>query len=47
MFLKKNNLIETLRSKNWAVFALKYNGPAYKTNKYDEKLQRAYLKYSK
>lgn len=47
MFLKKNNLIETLRSKNWAAFALKYNGPAYKTNKYDEKLQRAYLKYSK
>lgn len=47
MFLEKNNLIETLRNKNWASFALKYNGPAYKTNKYDEKLMRAYLKYSK
>ncbi|MCP2025113.1 hypothetical protein L1276_000253 [Flavobacterium sp. HSC-32F16] len=47
MFLEKNNLLGILRSKNWASFALKYNGPAYKTNKYDEKLMRAYLKYSK
>lgn len=47
MFLEKNNLLATLRSKNWAAFALRYNGPAYKTNKYDEKLMRAYLKYSK
>ena len=47
LFLQKNNLIPLLKSKNWASFALKYNGPAYKTNKYDEKLMRAYLKYSK
>lgn len=45
LFLEKNNLIGLLRSKNWASFALKYNGPAYKTNKYDEKLARAYAKY--
>lgn len=47
LFLQKNNLISVLRNKNWASFALKYNGPAYKTNKYDEKLMRAYLKYSR
>ncbi|SHH48787.1 N-acetylmuramidase domain-containing protein [Flavobacterium defluvii] len=47
LFLKKNNLIQTLRDKNWVKFALGYNGTAYKTNKYDEKLKRAYLKYSK
>ncbi|MHC0445289.1 N-acetylmuramidase domain-containing protein [Flavobacterium sp. 3-218] len=47
MFLEKNNLIGLLRSKNWASFALKYNGPAYKTNKYDEKLARAYAKYAR
>ncbi|KRD10415.1 hydrolase [Flavobacterium sp. Root901] len=47
LFLKKNNLIQTLRDKNWVKFALGYNGPAYKTNKYDEKLNRAYIKYSK
>ncbi|CAM3691224.1 N-acetylmuramidase domain-containing protein [Flavobacterium chungbukense] len=47
LFLEKNNLIGLLRNKNWASFALKYNGPAYKTNKYDEKLMRAYQKYSR
>lgn len=47
LFLEKNNLITPLRNKNWAAFASKYNGPAYKTNKYDEKLMRAYQKYSK
>jgi hypothetical protein len=47
LFLEKNNLISLLRNKNWASFALKYNGPAYKTNKYDEKLMRAYQKYSR
>jgi len=46
LFLEKNNLIGLLRNKNWASFALKYNGPAYKTNKYDEKLARAYAKYA-
>jgi len=45
LFLEKNNLLSILRNKNWASFALKYNGPAYKTNKYDEKLMRAYHKY--
>lgn len=45
LFLEKNNLISLLRNKNWASFALKYNGPAYKTNKYDEKLMKAYQKY--
>ncbi len=47
LFLEKNNLLGILRNKNWASFALKYNGPAYKTNKYDEKLMRAYQKYSR
>lgn len=47
LFLEKNNLISVLRNKNWASFALKYNGPAYKTNKYDEKLSRAYSKYAR
>lgn len=47
LFLEKNNLIGLLRNKNWASFALKYNGSAYKTNKYDEKLMRAYQKYSR
>lgn len=45
-FLKQNNLIRFLKSKNWASFANGYNGSSYKVNKYDEKLEKAYSKYS-
>jgi hypothetical protein len=44
-FLLKNKLLDLLRKKQWASFARKYNGPAYQTNKYDLKLEKAYLKY--
>jgi hypothetical protein len=44
-FLKANNLIKHLQSKNWESFARGYNGPGYKTNKYDTKLASAYNKY--
>jgi len=46
LFLAKNNLIGLLRNKKWAEFAAKYNGPGYKTNKYDEKLMKSYVKFS-
>ncbi len=39
-------LIDWLREKQWAKFANGYNGPGYKQNKYDIKLQKAYEKYS-
>lgn len=45
-FLETNKLIPSLREKNWARFARAYNGSGYAQNKYDEKLQRAYTKYS-
>lgn len=45
-FLKVNHLISYLQNKNWAGFALHYNGAGYKANKYDEKLANAYRKYS-
>lgn len=31
---------------DWGSFAYGYNGPGYKENKYDEKLQKAYIKHS-
>ncbi len=43
-FLKVNNLVEPLRTKNWAAFARGYNGPKYAENEYDKKLARAYSK---
>lgn len=45
-FLNANHLIGNLQNKNWAGFALHYNGAGYKANKYDEKLAVAYRKYS-
>jgi hypothetical protein len=44
-FVKGNRLDESIRSKNWAKFASKYNGPAYKQNLYDAKIASAYKKY--
>lgn len=33
---------EALQNKDWATFARIYNGPAYKTNQYDEKMETQY-----
>ena len=46
-FVKANKLSKYLKNKDFAGFALRYNGKLYKVNKYDEKLQKAYEKYSK
>lgn len=45
-FLEVNNIMNDLRKKNWPKVAEKYNGKSYQLNKYDQKLQKAYLKYS-
>lgn len=44
-FLQKNGLITLLANKQWAKFAERYNGKGYRTNKYDERLEKAYNKY--
>lgn len=44
-FLRKNGWDKFLRRHEWAEFARHYNGPAYKDNKYDEKIENAYNKY--
>lgn len=46
-FVKANKLDDELRNKNWAGFALGYNGKAYAKNSYDKKIAAAYQKYSK
>jgi len=46
LYCKANNLIRHLKSKNWVAFAKGYNGPGFKENKYDEKIEKAYNKYS-
>ena len=45
-FALANGLVTYLKKLLWAGFARRYNGPAYKVNRYDEKLERAYRRYS-
>ncbi len=44
-YIEVNNLAKYLRDKDWGSFALRYNGPGYKENKYDTKMEKAYDKY--
>ena len=44
-FISKARLIEPMKNKDWNTFARGYNGSRYKENKYDEKLEKAYLRY--
>jgi hypothetical protein len=44
-FITKAGLINTLNGHKWAKFARQYNGPAYRKNRYDEKLKAAYGRY--
>ncbi len=41
-FIARPWYLEPLRAKDWALFAERYNGPGYRTNKYDTKLAQAY-----
>lgn len=44
-FVRANRMVDYLKNKNWADFARCYNGPEYKQNRYDEKLEAAYQKF--
>lgn len=46
-FITERNLVRFIRNKQWAEFALRYNGPGYKKHGYDTKMRNAYLRYSK
>lgn len=43
-FLRANGLIAPLKARDWAAFALGYNGPGYAKNRYDTELRQAYEK---
>jgi hypothetical protein len=45
-FIDSTGLKQAMIDKDWAKFAKGYNGASYKVNKYDERLERAYIKYS-
>ena len=46
-FIKANHLIDELQRHDWATFARIYNGVAYRKNRYDTKLAKAYAKFAK
>jgi hypothetical protein len=41
-YVKGRGLDDELRNKQFDKFALRYNGPGYKQNQYDVKLEEAY-----
>ena len=41
-FIRSGGMLPALQRRDWANFAKLYNGPSYKQNKYDEKLERTY-----
>ncbi|MGH9869789.1 MAG: N-acetylmuramidase domain-containing protein [Candidatus Polarisedimenticolia bacterium] len=45
-YVLSNGLVTFLKNLQWAGFARRYNGPAYRDNRYDEKLERAYRRYA-
>jgi len=44
-FIERTGLLDEIERQDWAGFARGYNGPAFKTNKYDTKLAAAFAKY--
>lgn len=46
-FLKSRGLADELQRRDWELFARIYNGPAFRQNKYDEKLAAMYARFSK
>ncbi|MDE5661533.1 MAG: N-acetylmuramidase family protein [Muribaculaceae bacterium] len=46
-YLVNTGLLEHLKSKNWAAFARRYNGPSYAARGYHTRMAEAYRKHSR
>lgn len=46
-FCNRNDLTKYIRNKDWAGFSRRYNGPGYKSRRYDSRMAAAYRKYSR
>ena len=47
LYIQKFGLVDELQEKGFASFAKQYNGPAYKSNRYDTKMAAAYKRWVK
>lgn len=45
VFITNSGMVDSLRKKDWASFARKYNGPSYAKRGYHTKMAKAYAKY--
>jgi hypothetical protein len=45
-FVQTNRLASALRHRDWAAFARRYNGPQFRKNKYDEKMDASYRRFA-
>lgn len=45
-FIQTNGLLVYLQRHDWAGFAYRYNGPAFRRNRYDAKMAQAYARYA-
>lgn len=43
-FIRESGLVERLQAHDWRGFARAYNGPAYRSNRYDERMAQAYAR---
>lgn len=46
VFITNTGMVESLRKKNWAAFARRYNGPSYAKRGYHTKMAKAYARYN-
>lgn len=44
-FMQKTGIAKWLKTKDWATFALRYNGSGYRANRYDTRLAEAYERF--
>lgn len=44
-FITRCGMVKYLKARNWAAFALRYNGPSYKQRGYDAKMAAAYRRF--
>ena len=44
-FVRNTGMLKYLKSKDWAGFALRYNGPSYKKRGYHTRMAQAYARY--
>ena len=47
VFITNTGMLESLRKKDWAAFARKYNGPSYAKRGYHTRMAKAYARYTK